>query len=1069
MRGENAHPEGLKMEIGSAATARSNVPQRRYLTILFCDLVGYTALSEQLDPEDLRDLQLQYQRLALTVMERYGGFVAQFSGDGVLVYFGYPTAHENDAERAVRAGLELNDRLMELNASFRTQQLPEIAVRIGIHTGLIVIGSEMASGGLQDHSVVGEAANLAARLQAVAPTNSIVVSGETFELISGLFDYESLGPQRFKGITRIISVYKITKARVGIGRTYDRGRRGAPRFVGRTQPLERVLECWNHLKQTSQQKTLLITGDAGVGKTRLALEISKHSDLAGANQLQIHCYDIFASAPLYSIGMFVWTQAGLTTDDDKAARAQKLDNLLDNFGLKNSENHDIINSLLEISLTSTIEASAPTPYLFKRKQFALLGSLFEQMARKQPTLLWVEDVHWIDPSSAELLQEVVKRLADAQVLVLLTGRSFPKSPNLPNADEVIELTALDDTACLELARTIPGAQELSDDDLTRAVEAADGIPLFIEYLVLSLVDQKQQASGAVRKRSELPLTLAAMMSERLDRLAGGRQVVQAAACIGRAFTASFLAALLQEKTLKVLGPLEALVDAEILRLNHEGREIRFEFRHALLQRAAYESMIQSERRSTHAGIVNELQRSATGVPVLPELMAHHLTGAGQFDAATKTWLQAGMNAARRSAHIEAIEHLRRGLGLLDEISPAELRRQLELSLQAALIGSLTASQGPTSPMLSECCHRGLALCRQGEPTPLVFPFLFGQFTFAMCRGRIEDAAPLAELFLSLATSKSYDSGRVIGHRLMGMALFGQGAALKAKEQLELSLGLYSAERDEASTHMFGQNTQVHSRSLLSLALFCLGRVDEALQAGLDALEAADALRHPHSTALAQGYVGGWVFGLCGAKAELMREAQQLVALSEQHRLGPFRLFGSAFLGWAMCQQGNLEQGIAMLKQSIDKLESIEFRLSLPGHLANLADAQRRLGNVGDAQKTCARAFELISDGGDRWIEPEVRRIDALIASDLKLQSEESIEAKFRGSVECAQRLGFPIFELRALLGLQKFRGPRQQDVKIEVRIKELSHLHELEDRVADAVKAHGYTPRALALKPLMAG
>ncbi len=1050
------------MEVGSTVAGRSNVPQRRYLTILFCDLVGYTELSEQLDPEDLRDLQLQYQRLALTVMERYSGFVARFSGDGVLVYFGYPTAHENDAERAVRAALELTDRLVELNGNLRGQQLPGIAMRIGIHTGLIVIGSELSSGGVQDHGIVGEAANLAARLQADAPANSVVVSGETFELISGLFDYESLGPKRFKGITRIIPVYRVTKARVGTGRTYDRGRRGAPRFVGRAQSLQRILGCWNQANQESQCKTVLITGEAGVGKTRLAREITKHPELADANVLQIHCHEIFASTPLYSIGMFVWAQAGLTVDDDKAVRAQKLEILLDNFGLKNSENHDIISSLLGMSLTSTIEASAPTPFLFKRKQFALLGSLFEQMARKQPTLLWVEDVHWIDPSSGELLQEIVKRLADAPVLVLLTGRSFPKSPALPDADDVIELTQLGVEECFELARTIPGAQGLSDDELARAVEAADGIPLFVQYLVLSLVDQKKQASNAVRKRSDLPLTLAAMLSERLDRLAGGRRVVQAAACIGRAFTADFIAALLQESAVGVVEPLEALVDAEILRPNHEGREIRFEFRHALLQRAAYESMVQSERRATHASIVKELQQIDAAAPLVPELIAHHLTGSDQFREAAKAWLDAGMMAARRSAHIEAIEHLRRGLSLLNEISPPELRRQLELSLQAALIGSLTASQGPTSPALSECCQRGLALCKEGEPTPLVFPFLFGQFTFVMCRGRIEEAAPLAQLFLSLATRKSYDPGRVIGHRLMGMTLFGQGAASKAKEQLELSLKLYSAERDAASTHMFGQNTQVHSRSLLSLALFCLGHVDEALQAGLDALEAADALRHPHSTALAQGYVGGWVFGLCGAKAELMREARQLIALSEQHRLGPFRLFGSAFLGWALCQHGDLEQGVAMLKQAIDKLELIEFRLSIPGHLANLADAQRRQGKVADAQTTCARAFELISDGGDRWLEPEVRRIDGLVANDLKSQSTELIEAKFRSAVECAQKLGFPIFELRGLLSLQAFLGPRRQDIEIESRIRELSHLQNLDRRVADAVRAHGYNLRALA-------
>jgi len=1059
---EYAHPEGVKMATGSNGTSRSTVPQRRYLTILFCDLVGYTELSEQLDPEDLRDLQLQYQRLALTVMERYGGFVAQFSGDGVLVYFGYPAAHENDAERAVRAALELHDRLHELNAELRGQQLPEIAIRIGIHTGLIVIGSELASGGAQDHSIVGEAANLAARLQADAPTNSVIVSGETFEMISGMFDYESLGPKRFKGISRSIAIYKVTKPRVGIGRTYHRGRRGTPHFVGRAESVERLVTCWNNAKEKSRCETILITGEAGVGKTRLATEIAKHPEFADANVLQIHCHDIFASTPLYSVGMFVWSEAGLTVDDDKAVRAQKIANFLDNLGLKNPENEDIINSLIGTSLTSATEASAPTPFLFKRKQFALLGSIFEQMVRKQPTLIWVDDVHWIDPSSAELLQELVKRLVNAAVLVALTGRSFPKSPNLPSTENAIELGQLSLDECYELARAIPRAQDLSDEELKRAVEAADGIPLFVEYLVLSLVDQKEQAPNAARRRGDLPLTLAAMISERLDRVADGRRVVQAAACIGRPFTADFLAALLQENAQNIVEPLEALIDAEILRSNHEDREARFEFRHALLQRAAYESMVQSERRTTHANIVKQLQHDSAAGPFVPELIAYHLTASAQFQEAIKTWLDAGTNAARRSAHIEAVEDLRRGLGLLNEISSPELRAKLELGLQGALIPSLISTQGPTSPALSECCQRGLALCREGEASPLVFAFLFGQFTFAMCRGRNEDAAPLAQLFLSVATDKSYASGRVIGHRLCGMTHINTGAALKAKEQLEQSLELYSAERDAAATQLFGQNTQVHSRSLLSIALLCLGEVDEALEVGLDALAAADALRHPQSTALARAYVGGWLFGLCGAKTEMMREAQQLIALAEQHRLGPFRLFGSAFMGWALCMDGDFENGIAMLTKAIDRLESIEFRLSLPGHLANLAEAQRLQGNLAEAKKTCERGLTMISEGTDLWIEAEVRRIDALVAADMKVESAEKVEAKFREAIERARNLGFPIFELRSLLSLQNFLGPNRKDLEIEARLKKLAHLQNLDRRVEAAIKARGYSLLAVA-------
>ena len=1056
---EYAHPEGVKMATGSNGTGRSTVPQRRYLTILFCDLVGYTELSERLDPEDLRDLQLQYQRLALTVMERYGGFVAQFSGDGVLVYFGYPAAHENDAERAVRAALELHDRLHELNGELRGQQLPEIAIRIGIHTGLIVIGSELASGGAQDHSIVGEAANLAARLQADAPTNSVIVSGETFEMITGMFDYESLGPRRFKGISRSIPIYKITKPRVGIGRTYHRGRRGTSHFVGRAESVEHLVTCWHRAKEKSRCETILITGEAGVGKTRLATEIVKHPEFSDANVLQIHCHDIFASTPLYSVGMFVWSEAGLTVDDDKAIRAQKIANFLDNLGLKNPENEDIISSLIGTSLTSATEASAPTPFLFKRKQFALLGSIFEQMVRKQPTLIWVDDVHWIDPSSAELLQELVKRLADTAVLVALTGRSFPKSPNLPSTENAIELGQLSLDECYELARAILRAQDLSDEELKRAVEAADGVPLFVEYLVLSLVDQKEQASNASRRHGDLPLTLAAMISERLDRVADGRRVVQAAACIGRPFTADFLAALLQENAQSVVEPLEALIDAEILRSN---REARFEFRHALLQRAAYESMVQSERRATHANIVKQLQHDSAAGPFVPELIAYHLTASAQFQEAIKTWLDAGASAARRSAHIEAVEDLRRGLSLLNEISSPELRAKLELGLQGALIPSLISTQGPTSSALSECCQRGLALCREGEASPLVFAFLFGQFTFAMCRGRNKDAAPLAQLFLTVASDKSYASGRVIGHRLCGMTQINAGAALKAKEQFEQSLELYSAERDAAATQLFGQNTQVHSRSLLSIALLCLGQVDEALKVGLDALEAADALRHPQSTALARAYVGGWLFGLCGAKTEMKREAQQLIALADQHRLGPFRLFGSAFMGWALCQDGDLENGVAMLTKAIDRLESIDFRLSLPGHLASLAEAQRLRGKLEEAKKTCARGLTMISEGTDLWIEAEARRIDALIAADMKVESAEKVEAKFREAIECARSLGFPIFELRSLLSLQNFLGPNRKDIEIEARLKKLAHLQNLDRRVEAAIKARGYSLLAVA-------
>jgi class 3 adenylate cyclase/tetratricopeptide (TPR) repeat protein len=1033
--------KGTRMEVGSAVAGYAAAPQRRYLTILFCDLVGYTALSEKLDPEDLLTLQHRYQGLALTVMERFSGFVARFSGDGILVYFGYPAAHENDAERAVRAALALAEEMSSVALELPDPAPSSLAVRVGIHTGLVVVGSEIHSGGRQDHSIVGEAANLAARLQADAPPNSVVVSADTLELVEGLFEWEHLGARRFKGITRAVAVYRINRPRVGARRHL--GRRSAAQMVGRERQLNLMQSRWSAVQANRRGEALMVMGEAGVGKTRLVSEFTLKAGLTDDSVVQFNCHEMFASTPFYPVSGFLWSQAGIEANDAPNDALRKLSAYLDLFRLGGEENVAIAAHVA--GFTQSAPADAATGFVFKRRQFHLLRTLLERMADAGPTVLWIEDAHWIDPSSAELIREIVSQLEGLPLLLIITARSLPAISTFPimNSDGVIALEQLAGRECAELARLVPGAEKIAEQDLSRALDIADGIPLFIEQLVIAMVDQTDDRNTG-RRRGNLPLTLAEMMSERLDRFPNERRIIQAAACIGRGFTPDFLAALLKTEPEAIAGPLHALTQAEMLRTRRDGQAINYEFRHALLQRAAYDSIIQPERQAIHADVVTQLKQA--GGNVLPELLAHHLSGAGQHLEALKAWLDAGMRAARRSAHIEAIGHLRRGIEQLPKL-PEKERRALELNMQAALIGSLSAVDGPTSAALSECCQRGLQLCRE-EPSALVFPFLFGQITFVMCNGQTGAAQPLAELFLKLASEKTYDSGRVIGHRLVGMAMLGQGRAAAAREQLEESLALYDDKRDAAATHMFGQNFLVHSRSLLSLALFCEGDIERALDVGLNALQYADALRHPHSTALALGYVGGWVFGLCGAKQELMSEARKLVTLSEEHRLGPFRVFGTAFLGWAQCQQGDLSAGIATLQEATDQLEQVQFRLSLAGHLANLADALRRNGQVDEARNVCDRALGLLNDGGERWLEPEVFRVAALVAHDLT-QDREKAAAMLHDAVASARKLAFPIFELRCLQSLRDVLGRDHGDAAIEENISRLARLNELDRKVTE--------------------
>jgi class 3 adenylate cyclase/tetratricopeptide (TPR) repeat protein len=1034
-----------------AASSGREISERRFLTIVFIDLVGYTALSERLDPEDLGKLQRTYQVLALETMERYGGFVARFVGDGILVYFGYPRAHERDAERAVRGSLELLERLRKASVEIEDQTVTAFDARVGIHSGLVVVAQELMSAGASATGIVGEAANLAARLQAEAPPGGIMISSDTLDLVETLTDCESLGMRRFKGLTREVGVYRVRGVKPGARRLPTSFQRGSTRMVGRQEPLETIIARWQSVCSSGQCQTVALVADAGAGKTRLIMEMWDRPELAGALVLQANCHEMFSRTPLYPITTFMGTRAGLNLEDTPEQIKLKVSAVLHEVGMNTPENHEVMLALLGLASPVVGGLVAPTSQVLRRKQYDIVVATIRQLAQRQSTLLWIEDTHWLDPSTAELVQELVVALKEAPVMVLLTMRSFPSGPALPPADEVVRLYKLADRECREIARSVPGAEVLPDDLLDEAVRSAEGVPLFVEQLVISLLDERQQGNVRNRRLGGVPLLLAEMMSERLDRLPGGRRIVQAAACIGRSFVPEFLLAVLEEGAATVAQPLEELVAAELLIPKRYGGEIRYEFRHALLQRMAYESMVQTERRAMHGRVVDVLRQHLATRPTPPEVLAHHLTEAGRTVEAIEAWLQAGANAAARSANVEGIDHLRRGIALLGKVDDLKLRCHLELKLQVTMMGSILATQSATSPELHACCERGLELCGQGDPTPLIFPLAFGKFTYVNCRGNTKEAEQLARMFLTQSERNGFDSGRVIGHRMLGMALMGQARGIEARAEIEASVNLFVPERDSATTAMFGQSTEVHSKSLLSFTLFCLGEVDRALAVGVDALHTADALRHPHSTAIPLVYVGGWLFGLCDATEAMRMESRRLLQLAEQHRLAGFRAHGMGFFGWALCQQGQLAQGVAAIEQAVAAFDAVSFRLAESGHLANLADGQRRLGRMREAETSAARALELVPVGS-QWLEAEVLRVSGLIAADTEPNSEKA-EALLRRAVDSAQKMGFPVFERRALKSLARHLAPRGRVEDIETRLHQLAHLDDLDRRVQQALHA----------------
>lgn len=1052
--------------------------ERRHLTILFCDMVGFTTMAERIDPEDLYEFERHYQRLCVGVIEALGGFVARFEGDGLLACFGYPAARGNDAERAVRAALGLLEQTPKLRGlvSGRDGFVPP-SLRVGVHTGLVVLGPEESSGWRRDHGVVGEAVNLAARLQADAEPDSVLISGDTHALVEGLFHVQALGARAIRGLSRPVPVFRVLGASPVPNRTGSRLRRGATRLVGRGEELRRLIENWSAVVSAGRLRVVRLVGEAGVGKSRLVLDFLDAIRGDDFSLVRLHCLELFAATPLFPLVSLLRTEAAMLATDDPATQRAKLRETLERrVGAVGEADFEALAGLLGLGDAGGAGPEAPTSPQARKLRFEALSSLFARLAHARPAVLWVEDAHWIDPSTAEFVAGVAGRSAGSPVLLVMTARPEPAAAHVPGADDVIRLDPLPPEQSVELARSVPGAQALQEGVLRQVAAVGDGIPLFIEQLTISAVEQSGgraardgRAAGAAAAGFAVPMTLSEILSERLDRFPGARPVMQAAAAIGRPFTVQLLAEVLEWRAADVGAAVDVLVDANILSRRRLDNATEYQFRHSLLQRAAYASMVQAARRQTHSRIAAVLEASrphAARTP--PELIAHHQTAAGSLEPAVLSWTRAGRDAVRKSANLEALEHLERGLDLVARVPDAAARRRLELDLRATQLAPLIACKGYCAQEVAACCRRGLALCMEDEDnaSPLVFPFLYGYFTWSMTSGRAREAVTTARLFLSLAERSGYEPGLVIGHRLLGMSLFASGEVAQAREALDTAMRLYREDRDEAVTYLFGQSAKVTAQSLMSLVMFCRGEVDSALALGLETMRAANQLRHPLSKAIAATYIGGWVLGLCGAKDEVQREARRLIEFCDLHNVRIFRAYGELFLGWALCGDGHVAQGMWLMEQAIAAFDQAGWRLTYPSCLALLADARRRAGRLEEAADLCRQAKRLVREGGgaDGWFEPEILRIEAHVLHELFPGDPGRAAAGLRDAVECARRYGSVTFELRCLLSHRDLFGRSAPDEGVSRRIQELAHLPPVNRRVVERALA-----RARSLAAPVAG
>src|SRR6516162_6166351 len=674
--------------------------ERRHLTVMICDLVGSTALSARLDPEDLRGVIGAYHTCIAEVIGRYQGIIARYMGDGVLVYFGYPQAHEDDAAQGVRAGLALVDAVANLRTDFDAA----LKVRIGIATGTVVVGDLIGEGAAQEEAVVGETPNLAARLQAAAEPGTVVISASTRRVTGGLFEYRDLGPVALKGWTEPTPAWQVVGASEAASRFEAQHTTRLTPLLGRDDEIEVLSRRWRDATQ-GEGRVVVLTGEPGIGKSHIALAFQERLQAEPHIRLRYYCSAHHTNSALFPFIGQLERAARFKRGDSPAQKLTKLETLLGRSAADGDQTVALLANLLSLPPSNRYRLPELTPQSRKEKTLAALSAQLEALAARRPVLLIFEDVHWIDPTSLELLTAMVERAAQLRVLLLITARPefTPPWPRYAHVTTVA-LTRLGRPDATAIIKRIAGGKTLPEEVMNQIVVRTDGVPLFVEELTKTVLE-----SGVLRGRDghyelerplpplAIPTTLHDSLIARLDRFAPVREVAQIGAVVGRSFSYELLSAVAGLSPQKLEEALGQLALSELVFCRGEIPHAVYTFKHVLVRDAAYSSLLKSRRAIVHAAIASALeQRFSEIVEAEPETLAQHLSEAGVLEKAVGYWLKAGKNAVQRFANVEAIAHLQRGIETAGRLPESSGRDRLELDLQFALGPCLIATQGPAS-------------------------------------------------------------------------------------------------------------------------------------------------------------------------------------------------------------------------------------------------------------------------------------------------------------------------------------------------------------------------------------
>jgi predicted ATPase/class 3 adenylate cyclase len=1013
--------------------------ERRQLTVLFCDLVDSTVLARQLDPEDLRAVVRAYQETCAKVIARYEGHIAQYLGDGLLVYFGYPQAHEDDAQRAVRAGLGIVEAMHGLNMRLEQEQGVHLAVRLGIHTGLVVVG-EVGGGTRQEQLALGETPNLAARLQGLAAPNTVVISVATFQLLSGFFACQPLGASLLKGQAQPIEVYRVLYESMARSRLEAVGSTGLTPLVGREQEVALLLERWEQVKDGLGQ-VVLLSGEAGIGKSRLVQVLTAH--VAAEPQAWLtpcQCSPYHQNTALYPlIDLLERVVLRFERDESPPQKLRKLEGFLLQYGLQLADAVPLFAALLSLPLGAAYAPVSLSPVQQKQKTLHALLTIFLRRAAQQPVLFIMEDLHWVDPSTLELLSLLVDQGPTARILALWTFRPDFSPPWTGRAHlSQVTLNRLPRRQAAEMTSQVVHGKALPPEVVEQVVSKTDGVPLFVEELTKMVLEsgllQEQEERYALRgplPPLAIPATLHDSLMARLDRLATVKALAQLGATLGREFAYELLRAVSpwEEDTLQQ--GLHQLVEAELLYQQGLPPQATYRFKHALIQEAAYQSLLRITRQQYHQQIAQVLaERFPETAEMQPELLAHHYTEAGLHEQAVIYWQQAGQQALQRSANLEAIGQLTTGLELLALLPETPARAQRELDLQIVLGPAWMATKGFAAPEVERTYARARVLCQQVGETPQLFPTLWGLCRFYANRGALSTARELGEQLYRLAQRAAEPTHLLEAHDALGATLGHLGEYATAQMHAEQGITLADPTVQRALVLRHEVVPRVRCLALASQTLWCLGYPAQAVRQIQEALALAQELAHALSLAFARY----WAAAQHYLRREVLAVQVQAEALLTLATAQGFPLFvgNGAFLrGWALAMQGQGVAGIAQMRQGLAASSATGQTVMRPSSLIQLAEVVGQAGQVEEGLHLLTEALAIMEENGQGNMLTEAYRLQGELLLRQATPDAAQAEACFQQALTIARHQQAKSFELRAAMSLAHLW--QQQSKRAEAR------------------------------------